>query len=178
MNAIIRKKDDCLDPKDLHGYLDNLFAALVDLGYIRLKELKEQESTSETCKYHLEAWGHSLEDCDEFNKEVLSLIDRGIIQWGKSEEVECYMASNKQLTLAKLNARIQHLENQQDRLLHLVHQLIDLCIDTSISVLTYGVDVMDALAHIGRANERSYVEKRSKGSWGQKSYVAPIIWTP
>ena len=94
----------------------------------------------------------------------MSLIDRGIIQWGKSEEVECYMASNKQLTLAKLNARIQHLENQQDRLLHLVHQLIDLCIDTSISVLTYGVDVMDALAHIGRANERSYVEKRSKGS--------------
>ena len=55
MNAIIRKKDDCLDPKDLHGYLDNLFAALVDLGYIHLKELKEQGSTSETCKYHLEA---------------------------------------------------------------------------------------------------------------------------
>ena len=54
--------------------------ALVDLGYIHLKELKEQGSIDETCKYHPGAWGHSLEDCDEFNKEVQSLIDQGIIQ--------------------------------------------------------------------------------------------------
>ena len=33
----------------------NLFVALVDLGYIRPKELKEQGSTGETCKYHLGA---------------------------------------------------------------------------------------------------------------------------
>ena len=41
MNAIIRKEDDRSGPKDLHGYLDSLFVALVDLGYIRPKELKE-----------------------------------------------------------------------------------------------------------------------------------------
>ena len=41
MNAIIREEDVHSGPKDLHGYLDNLFVALVDLGYIRPKELKE-----------------------------------------------------------------------------------------------------------------------------------------
>ena len=111
VNAIIREEDDRPDPEDLHGYLDNLFVALVDLGYIRPKELKEQGSTSETCKYHSGARGHSLRDYDEFNKEVQSLINRGIIRWGKSEEVECRMASNEQLTLAELSARIEHLEN-------------------------------------------------------------------
>ena len=55
MNAIIREEDDRPDPEDLLGYLDNLFVALVDLGYIRPKELKEQGSTGETCKYHLGA---------------------------------------------------------------------------------------------------------------------------
>ena len=59
------------------------------------------------------------------------------------------MASNEQLTLAGMNARIEHLENQQDRLLHLVYRLIDLRIDTLTSDLTCGVDVMDALAPIG-----------------------------
>ena len=88
------------------------------------------------------------------------------------------MASNEQLTLARLNARIEHLENQQDRLLHLVHWLIDLHIDTSMCNLTYGVDVMDALAPMGHANERSYVEKRSEGSQRPKSHVAPTIRTP
>ena len=37
---------------------------------------------------------------------------------------------------------------------------------------------MDALAPIGHANERSYVEKRSKGSREQKSHMAPTIQTP
>ena len=37
---------------------------------------------------------------------------------------------------------------------------------------------MDALAPIRHANERSYVEKRSEGSRGQKSHVAPTIRTP
>ena len=45
-----------------------------------------------------------------------------------------------------------------------MHQLIDLRIDTSMSDLTCGVDVMGALEPIGHANERSYVEKRSEGS--------------
>ena len=85
---------------------------------------------------------------------------------------------NEQLTLAGLNARIEHLENQQDRLHHLVHQLIDLRIDTSMSDLTCEVDVTDALAPIGHAKERSYVEKRSERSRGQKSPVAPTIQTP
>nr|POE61999.1 hypothetical protein CFP56_38543 [Quercus suber] len=111
VNAIIREQDDHPNPKDLHGYLDNLFMALVDLGYICPKELKEQGSTGETCKYHFGAQGHSLGDCDEFNKEVQSLIDRGIIQRGKLKEVKCCMAFNKQLTLAELNARIENLEN-------------------------------------------------------------------
>ena len=152
--------------------------ALVDLGYIRLKELKEQGSMGETCKYHSGARGHLLEDCDEFNKEIQSLIDRGIIRWGKSEEVECCMAFNEQLTLVELNARIENLENQQDRLLYLVHRLVDLRIDTSMSDLTCGVDVMGALASIEHANERSYVEKRSEGSQRQKSHLAPTIRTP
>ena len=85
------------------------------------------------------------------------------------------MASNEQLTLPGLSARIKHLENQQDILLHLVHQLIDFHIDTSMSDLTCGVNVMDALAPIGHANERSYVEKRSEGSRRKKSHIAPII---
>ena len=55
VNAMIREEDDHPDPEDLLGYLDNLFVALVDLGYIRLKELKEQRSMGETCKYHLGA---------------------------------------------------------------------------------------------------------------------------
>ena len=59
-----------------------------------------------------------------------------------------------------------------------MHKLIDLCIDTSTSDLTCGVDVMDDLAPIGHANERSYVEKRSEGSRGQKSHIAPTIRTP
>ena len=59
-----------------------------------------------------------------------------------------------------------------------MHQLIDLRIDTSMSDLTCGVDVMDVLARIGHANERSYIEKRSEGSRGQKSHMAPIIRTP
>ena len=70
MKAIIRKEDDRLDPEDLHGYLDDLFVAVVDLGYICPKELKEQGNTDKTCKYHSRAWGHSLGDCNEFNKEV------------------------------------------------------------------------------------------------------------
>ena len=37
---------------------------------------------------------------------------------------------------------------------------------------------MDVLARIGHANERSYIEKRSEGSRGQKSHMAPIIRTP
>ena len=41
MNAKIRKEDGHLDPEDLHGYLDDLFMALVDLWYICPKELKE-----------------------------------------------------------------------------------------------------------------------------------------
>nr|POE70771.1 hypothetical protein CFP56_32086 [Quercus suber] len=44
-NAIIREEDDHPDPEDLHGYLDNLFVAQVDLGCICPKELKEQGST-------------------------------------------------------------------------------------------------------------------------------------
>ena len=40
MNAIMREKDDCPDPEDLHRYLDSLFVALVDLGYICPRELK------------------------------------------------------------------------------------------------------------------------------------------
>ena len=55
MNVIIREEDDRPNPEDLHGYLDNLFVALVDLGYIHLKELKEQGSMDETCKYHSRA---------------------------------------------------------------------------------------------------------------------------
>ena len=55
VNAMIREEDDHPDLEDLLGYLDNLFVALVDLGYIRLKELKEQRSMGETCKYHLGA---------------------------------------------------------------------------------------------------------------------------
>ena len=46
---MIREEDNRLDLEDLHGYLDNLFVAL---GYIHPKELKEQRSTSDTCKYH------------------------------------------------------------------------------------------------------------------------------
>ena len=41
------------------------------------------------------------------------------------------MAFNEQLTLLELNARIENLENQHDKLLYLVHQLVDLRIDTS-----------------------------------------------
>ena len=102
----------------------------MDSGYMYPKELKEQGNIGETCKYHSGVRGHSLGECDEFNKEIQSLIDRGNIRWGKSKEFECCMASNEQLTLSKLNARIKHLESQHDRLLHLIHQLIDLCIDT------------------------------------------------
>ena len=58
-----------------------------------------------------------------------------------------------------------------------MHRLIDLRIDTLTSDLTCRVDVMDALAPMGHANEISYVEKRSKGSQRQKSHVAPIIQT-
>ena len=94
VNAIMNDVDDYLDP-DLHRYPDSLFVALVDLGYIHPKELKKQGSTGETCKYNLGAQGHSLEYCDEFIKEVQSLIDKGIIWWGKSEEVECCIASNE-----------------------------------------------------------------------------------
>ena len=171
VNAIMRKEDDCPDLEDLHGYLDSLSVALVDLGYIHPKELKEQGSMDETCKYHSSARGHSLGDCDEFNKEVQSLIDQGIIQWGKSKEFECCMAFNKQLTLAGLNARIEHLENQQDRLLHLVHRLIDLRINTSTSDLIYGV--MDALALIGHANERSMLKRDLRDLKGKK-----VMWPP
>ena len=46
-----------------------------------------------------------------------------------------------------------------------------------MSDLTCGVDVRDALAHIGHANERSYVEKRSEGPGRQNSHVAPTIRT-
>ena len=70
MNAIVKEEDDRPDPEDLHGYLDSLFVALMELGYIHPKELKEQGSTGKTCKYHSGAQGHSLEDCDEFNKEI------------------------------------------------------------------------------------------------------------
>lgn len=88
------------------------------------------------------------------------------------------MASNEQLTIAGLTVRIENLENQLDRPLHLVHRLVDLRINTSTSDLTCGLDVMDALAPKGHANERSYVKKRSEGSRGQKSHVAPTIQTP
>ena len=111
MNAIIRERDDFPDLEDLRRYLDDLFVGLVDLKYIRLKELKEQGNTDETCKYQSGAWVHSLGDCDEFNKEVKSLINRGIIRWGKLEKVKCCMASNGQLTLIGLNARFDYLEN-------------------------------------------------------------------
>ena len=47
-----------------------------------------------------------------------------------------------------------------------------------MSDLTCEVDVTDALAPIGHAKERSYVEKRSEGSRGKKSHVAPTIRTP
>ena len=83
VNAIMRGEDDRPNPENLHRYLDSLFVGVVDLGYIRPKELKEQGSTGKTCKYHLGARGHLLEDCVEFNKEIQSLIDRGIIRWGK-----------------------------------------------------------------------------------------------
>ena len=105
VNAIVKEKDDCPDLEDLHGYMGNLFGALVDLGYICLKEMKEQGSMGETCKYQSRAWGHPLGDCDKFNKEIKSLIDWGIIWWGKLEEVEWCMASNKQLMLDELNAQ-------------------------------------------------------------------------
>jgi len=38
VNAIMREEDDCPDLEDLHGYMDSLFVALVDLGYICPKE--------------------------------------------------------------------------------------------------------------------------------------------
>ena len=69
VNAIMREEDDRTDPEDLHGYLDSLFVALMDLGYIHPKELKEQGSTGETSKYHSRAQGHSLEDCDELDRK-------------------------------------------------------------------------------------------------------------
>ena len=71
------------------------------------------------------------------------------------------MASNKQLTLTKLKARIENLE---------ISKIVffTLCINC-------GVDIMDALAPIGHANERSYVEKRSEGSRRKKSHIAAII---
>ena len=56
------------------------------------------------------------------------------------------------------------MENQQDMLLHPVHLLIDLHIDTLTSDLTIRVNVMGSLAPMGHAKERSYVEKRSRGS--------------
>ena len=95
MNAIMRGEDDRPNPENLHRYLDSLFVGVVDLGYICPKELKEQGSTGKTCKYHLGARGHSLEDCVEFNKEIQSLIDRGIIRWGKSKKFECCLAFSK-----------------------------------------------------------------------------------
>ena len=83
VNAIVKREDDRPDLEDLHGHMGNLFGALVDLGYICLKALKEQGSTGQTCKYQSGARGHPLGDCDKFNKEIQSLIDRGIIWWGK-----------------------------------------------------------------------------------------------
>ena len=40
VNAIVKEKDDHPDLEDLHGYMGNLFGALVDLGYICPRELK------------------------------------------------------------------------------------------------------------------------------------------
>nr|POE75253.1 hypothetical protein CFP56_14288 [Quercus suber] len=87
VNAIIKEEDGRSNPKDLYRYLDNLFVALMDLGYIHPKELKEQGSTSETCKYHSRAQGHSLEDSDEFNKEVQSLIDKELFSWENQKKL-------------------------------------------------------------------------------------------
>lgn len=75
MNAIIKEEVDHPDLEDLHRYLGNLFEALMDSGYIYPKELKEQGNMGETCRYHSGAKGHYSGDCDEFNKEIQSLID-------------------------------------------------------------------------------------------------------
>nr|POE50394.1 hypothetical protein CFP56_35567 [Quercus suber] len=77
------------------------------------------------------------------------------------------MASNEQLTLDGLNPRIEHLESQHDRLLHFMHQLYDLHIDTLANDMTCGVDVLDAYASHripGHVNESSSIEKRARES--------------
>jgi hypothetical protein len=58
----------------------HLFHTLKEQGHITPLEAPPRPSTGDICEYHSRARGHSLECCEEFKKEIASLMGKGLVR--------------------------------------------------------------------------------------------------
>uniref|UniRef100_A0A2N9FPV9 G-patch domain-containing protein n=1 Tax=Fagus sylvatica TaxID=28930 RepID=A0A2N9FPV9_FAGSY len=80
VNAIGVEKSDEVDITSTKIPWEPLFHELKKRGLLTVPRAPKESAEADTCKYHSEAQDHNLQDCEEFKKEVASLITRGLIR--------------------------------------------------------------------------------------------------
>ena len=80
----IEKVDGRFDLADDQASWKHLFHTLKEQGHITPLEAPPGPLTRDVCEYHSGARGHSLECCEEFKKEIASLMEKGLL---KKEEI-------------------------------------------------------------------------------------------
>jgi hypothetical protein len=81
----VDEEDDRFELADGQASWKRLFHTLKKRGYITPLEAPLGPSTGDACEYHSGAWGHDLECCEEFRREIASLTEKGLI---RKEEVQ------------------------------------------------------------------------------------------
>ena len=74
----IEEVDDQFDLAGDQASWKRLFHTLKEQGHIAPLEAPPRPSTGDVCEYHSGARGHSLECCEEFKKEIASLMEKRV----------------------------------------------------------------------------------------------------
>ena len=117
VSAILIEEDDRVNLNTIQVPWRKFFYALKAQGYLGLVEAHNEELSENGCEYHSNAQGHSLEDCEEFKKEVASLADRGIIRKKTAESArECMMIKELKFTpMRRSISKIEYCERRKSQ---------------------------------------------------------------
>jgi hypothetical protein len=80
INTIGAEKDDEVDIASTKIPWEPLFHELKKRGLLTIPRAPKESTETGTCQYHPGARDHNLQGCEEFKKEVASLITKGLIR--------------------------------------------------------------------------------------------------
>uniref|UniRef100_A0A2N9GC03 Retrotransposon gag domain-containing protein n=1 Tax=Fagus sylvatica TaxID=28930 RepID=A0A2N9GC03_FAGSY len=90
INTIGAEKDDEVDITSTKIPWEPLFHELKKRGLLTAPRAPKESTEAGTCQYHPGARDHNLQGCEEFKKEVASLITKGLIRRkGEQPERDC-----------------------------------------------------------------------------------------